>query len=155
MIIVMYRKEGDKMELKLTKEQAIMEHRKMWNWIAEQYRNGCTLSVMSLKKAYTNGLKYEYGICNNCFCCEYATQQLKEIGYFGYECRCVCCPLDWKSNMRDYPCIDRYEEDDEKGLYEDLCQLCLSMLSSKVHNKNETNVLATLAEEIANLPERE
>lgn len=24
----------------LTKEQAIQEHRKMWNWIADQYENG-------------------------------------------------------------------------------------------------------------------
>ena len=36
--------------MQLTKEQAIQEHRKMWNWIADQYRYGNNMRLSVLKK---------------------------------------------------------------------------------------------------------
>lgn len=36
----------------LTKEQAIQEHRKMWNWIADQYKNGCIKYIYEVEQRY-------------------------------------------------------------------------------------------------------
>ena len=38
--------------MKLTKEQAIIEHRKMWNWIADQYTSGCIESIYDVESKF-------------------------------------------------------------------------------------------------------
>ena len=43
--------------MQLTKEQAVQEHRKMWNWIADQYENNTDIleqyySIESIKEYY-------------------------------------------------------------------------------------------------------
>lgn len=127
----------------MTREQAIEEHRKMWRWIAEQYRKGRNELIIDLKVEYITNNFWKDDILNNCFCCEYARNQA-DI----YECvRCDCCPIEWKSHVEQFPCVDRYEVDDFKGLYE-----YISFLSGDVSNNR--NGIIRLAEEIANLPER-
>lgn len=127
----------------MTREQAIEEHRKMWRWIADQYRKGRNEFIVDLKMEYVTEIFGVYEIRNNCFCCEYANDQA-DI----HECiMCDCCPIEWKSHVELFPCVDRYEVDDFKGLYE-----YTSFLSRDV-SKNRNEIIR-LAEEIANLPER-
>lgn len=127
----------------MTREQAIEEHRKMWRWIADQYRKGRNEFITSLKEEYITKIFGEEDIRNDCFCCEYAKNQA-DI----HECMmCDCCPIEWKSHVELFPCIDRYKVDDFKGLYE--CTFFLSSDVSKTRNE-----IIRLAEEIANLPER-
>lgn len=63
--------------MELTKEQAIEKHRKMWNWIADQYENGRVGNIHAMKQEYIDIEETEYRerILHNCFCCEYATQK--------------------------------------------------------------------------------
>ena len=80
------------MIMQLTKEQAIIEHRKMWNWIADQYKNRTDLlkkteCVDGLKHCYTNATFPDETIEYDCFCCEY-DYQYDEIGI------CKHCPLE-------------------------------------------------------------
>lgn len=133
--------------LGLSKQKAMEEHRKMWNWIADQYRNGRNDCVASLKDEYIN-CHTDYSadeIQNVCFCCQYAKEQLQKDGYFYM---CDCCPIDWDSEVEDYMCIDRYEMDDSEGLYGEL-----QYLSNR--GSHDYEAMAELAEKIANLPERE
>lgn len=127
----------------MTREQAIEEHRKMWRWIVEQYRKGRNEFITDLKVEYITKIFGEEDICNDCFCCEYAKNQA-DI----YECEmCECCPIEWKSHVKLFPCIGRYAENDFRGLYE-----YVSLLSMRISNNR--NRIICLAEEIANLPER-
>lgn len=75
--------------MQLTKEQAIQEHRKMWNWIADQYEQGSENHVSELKDTYLK-LNDFYGIAMNCFCCEYDNQN---------EGSCIDCPLTWSNGL--------------------------------------------------------
>ena len=45
--------------MQLTKEHAIQEHRKMWNWIADQYKKRSRANVCNLKDMYLHEKKYE------------------------------------------------------------------------------------------------
>lgn len=117
--------------MELTREEAISEHRKMWNWIADEIEK---------EKKYQdiNCLKEEYcdreGFCyltNNCFCCEYTN------------INCSLCPIEWGSEVEDLMCLDQYKEYDNEGLY----ALCRDELDWREQAK--------LARQIANLPERE
>ena len=61
--------------MQLTKEQAIIEHRKMWNWIADQYKNRTDLlneteDVEGLKKCYIDTVFPNERVECNCFCCD-------------------------------------------------------------------------------------
>lgn len=65
--------------MKLTREQAIKEHRKMWNWLAEHPEKD--------KDDYLESNDFEY-IKNECFLCHY--NQQNEGKYCGEE-----CIIDW------------------------------------------------------------
>ena len=74
----------------LTREQAVVNHRKMWNWIADE-----TLKQKKRveKKEYFNffGIALEDTPKKFCYCCEFA------------DFICYRCPIDW-SPKRD--CCD-------------------------------------------------
>ena len=76
--------------MQLTKEQAIIEHRKMWNWIADQYKNRCINYIYDVEQKYidecTNYSSDE--IESNSFCCEYCNQN-------DVSDSCDSCPLVW------------------------------------------------------------
>lgn len=70
--------------MKLTKKEAIENHRKMWNWIAvmlksERYKafdymehgKKYGTAIVFLKRAYINMIGLKEEILCDCFCCEY------------------------------------------------------------------------------------
>lgn len=127
----------------LTKEEAVQEHRRMWNWIAEQYEHGNMEAVSYLKARYLE--QYEHGkwshIDHDCFCCEYDSKNRVN------ENNCSYCPIQWESNVSEYMCCDRFECADNEGLY-----CCIEEISYQTGNREK---LAKLARKIANLPARE
>lgn len=142
----------------LTKEQAIAEHRKMWNWIADQLENhdnpGCDIFTYKLKYMQENFPYYD--VRNNCFCCHYAAQEQENDGNF-FTNYCIYCPLIWgtedntdeffcEQGNRDIPFEDIYLFDEEEyGLWNYAQDL------TKNHDYEEA---AKIARQIANLPER-
>ena len=138
--------------MELTKKQAIEEHRKMWNWIAEQ------IKIKPLKKLFSlpnydwivliSDLKCYYlydvkkqvfdDLDNNCFCCEYARNK-RDYTYYDTDI-CRHCPIVWSGS--DKTCFRVFEE------YREL--ILLNVYSDE--NKEKAYKLAL---KIANLPERE
>lgn len=127
--------------MELTKKQAIEEHRKMWNWIAEQ------IKIKPLKKLFSlpnynwlsliSDLKYYYlyevkkqvfdDLDNNCFCCEYARN-------------CRHCPIVWSGTNKK--CFEKFGE-------------YLELISLNGYSDENKEKAYKLALKIANLPERE
>ena len=137
--------------MELTKEQAIEEHRKMWNWIADAIKNKEDWSVVEscynwsslivgLKRHYLlnyEGQKYK-DIHAYCFCCEYA-DNTRNDAYCNID-NCRYCPVIWSGSTRG--CCDEY------GEYIEL----VSLHGYSDENKEKAYKLAL---KIANLPERE
>lgn len=135
--------------MELTKKQAIEEHRKMWNWIAER------IKIHPLKKLFSSpnynwlslisDLKYYYlyevkkqvfdDLDNNCFCCEYANN-------------CRHCPrisftfflFVWSGTNKT--CFEKFGE-------------YLELISLNGYSDENKEKAYKLALKIANLPERE
>ena len=127
--------------MELTKKQAIEEHRKMWNWIAER------IKIYPLKKLFSlpnynwlsliSDLKYYYlyevkkqvfdDLDNDCFCCEYARN-------------CQHCPIVWSGTNKT--CIGMFGE-------------YLELISLNEYSDENKEKAYKLALKIANLPERE
>ena len=110
--------------MKLTKQQAIEGHRKMWNWIADKIeREKRRFYIYDLKEIYCreNNLLLRH----NCFCCEYSGDDDRG---------CEKCPVDWEKT--------EHCSDDEKSLY-------TLVLYAYTWQKQ-----AELARTIANLPEK-
>lgn len=134
----MFKNHGGKMEL--TIEQAITEHRKMWNWIADKIiRLKKLIDVYSYKKEYLYR-KRLFDIDRYCFLCDYCRQNRKRFEV------CEKCPLDWGdvSNRNFYPCEgDAYSQDErDYGLW------------WKCQKAKTWEEQARIAREIANLPEK-
>lgn len=120
--------------MRLTKEKAIEEHRKMWNWIADQLENGVVEEVYQLKRRYCkeNG----FDLMNDCFCCEYNH-------HFH---NCAHCPLIWGSEefQRNTYCEPEFGE-----------SISISWWKANCHSRNEEYAeAAIIARQIANLPEK-
>lgn len=75
--------------MKLTREQAIAEHRKMWNWLADETLKRKTAIP---KKEYFIANSITHIPLNQCYCCEYVG--IFEIPIGGTKCH--LCPIDWK-----------------------------------------------------------
>ena len=120
--------------MELTKEKAIEEHRKMWNWIADE-----TLKRKHKvnKLTYFNENLLSDKVRHNCFLCEYTFQNYFTIVFT----RCRSCPLKWterpKEEYRLHECVF--------SIYSDW-QTC---------NVENYELAAALAKRIANLPEIE
>ncbi len=128
----------------LTKEQAIQEHRKMWNWIAKNCNRKTSLSIRQLKAMYIK--KFNTGsLTNNCFCCEYAGPQVTNSA----EHMCDYCPILWgserKKNISCFYCEYKVERADFNGLYSRACRLS---------NHRHYFMARILARKIANLPSK-
>ena len=131
--------------MKLTKKRAIEEHRKMWNWIAEQYENETDIllelhDIDRLKDYYIqlhlnelSDLKME----GNCFCCAYDRL---------YNGDCSHCPLNWGSNDWNVACM---RMGDEAGLFE-----TIDILTHEKSSKEALEFCGKIARKIANLSER-
>lgn len=117
--------------MELTREEAISEHRKMWNLIADEIEKEKEYQdIEDLKIEYCDREGFD-DIENNCFCCEYTN------------CVCEFCPIKWESKVENYMCVDKYKEDDYEGIYSICC------------DEEDWKEQAKLARQIANLPERE
>lgn len=122
--------------MELTKKQAITEHKKMWNWIADFIEQVCeVVRIDILKESYCE--KRKINLIHDCFCCQYDHNKSGDY----YE-PCKNCPIDWGSKTKEYMCQDIEIEDDYKGLY----WLC--------HEAKTWQEQAALARKIANLPKR-
>lgn len=129
--------------MELTKEQAITEHRKMWNWIADQYKNRTDLlnktkNINDLKCCYINVVFPGEKIDSDCFCCEYDNK---------FNGTCECCPIEWYSIYDTCMCTDK--DSDNNNLY--------GLIYGFDHDKcfdEDYSYCASLARQIANLPER-
>lgn len=111
--------------LHLSREQTIIEHRKMWNWLADQYEKGYFVS----KRDYLDQAGFGE-VSMDCFCCDYDDNF------------CMDCPICWGKDLYarcgedDTPYV-RWYELYERSAYESI------------------QLLAKYAREIANLPEKE
>lgn len=120
--------------MKLTREQAITEHRMMWNWIADQIEEAkAVLSIWMLKRKYCDENGFSE-ITAHCFLCDYVDNLDQD--HFG-PCK-TTCPIKWPGSET---CGDDIYLDKE-GLY-DSCRMT-----------NKWQEQAALARQIANLPER-
>lgn len=87
--------------MELTKEQAIENHRKMWNWIADQYEMGCQLHIDVIKGTYMNLFYPRTRVLCDCFCCEYAGEGGDDC---TYQANCNKCPIKWPSDAEEGMC---------------------------------------------------
>ena len=132
------------MTMKLTREQAIAEFRKMWNWIADETEKR---EDAVEKKEYfkENNLGI---VANDCFLCEYDWQAESDE-----EDSCYNCPINFgevaeydEDGYRNRPCVDA--EDSPYMKWSD------HLLDMEMFGKGH-EALAKYAREVANLPERE
>lgn len=127
--------------MNLSREQAISEHRKMWNWIADMTEKS-KLKVSKYDYFIGNDMRTDmYGLYNNCYCCEYCYINSGMIN-FGV-LNCDICPIEWGSICKNNMCENRYMYGDLNGYYAQW---------KRVYDWKEA---ARLARIIANLPERE
>ena len=128
--------------MQLTKEHAIQEHRKMWNWIADQYKKRSRENVDDLKCMYLHEKNME-GIYGHCFLCNYAGNNESSYGNYAFN----CVPKD--SNIEDGYCVDKYNLNDNYGLY-GMLEEGYNESGNRLVFKEKENI----ARQIANLPER-
>ena len=128
--------------MKLSREEAIENHRKMWKWIAEE-----TLKREKIvcKEEYLEEYFPDESIRSGCFCCEYGKQKTnsEENIEENIMCKwCKFCPLDWGSDCSTSQCMDKSFFNDNSNLF---------ALFAKTSSWEEA---AKLAKQIAELPER-
>lgn len=125
----------------MTKQEAVENHRKLWNWIAEQNR----LTDKNTDPV-TKPLFFEEHDINGrdipvhyCYACQYASN-LTDPDDPG---KCDYCPIDWTDNgkLKHERCINN----EETGLYDQF---------SKAVNRHSMRRCAVIAKRIAELPER-
>lgn len=115
--------------MRLTKDEAIANHRKMWNWIAEEtLKQKCKVE----KWEYFKSHRITDIPLRECYCCEYA--------FNGNYSDCEKCPIEWGGKHGS--CTGRDSVDDIRGLY-------ALWLQEPDYIK-----AAKLAKKIAELPER-
>ena len=82
--------------MNLTREQAIAEHRKMWNWIADETNR---LKRKVSKYKYFDVMRIDDIPDNRCYCCEFFKQN-------PFYCGCDCI-INWGEGI---VCTDSYYE---------------------------------------------
>ena len=113
--------------MKLTFDEAIENHRKMWNWIADETEK--RQRIVS-KGDYFKENEIMEDVFEKCFCCEYGGQR---VGRYTGTDKCSYCPINWI-------CDNCEEKESPYTLWSD-CE--------------EWELSAKYAREIANLPARE
>ncbi len=96
--------------MKLTREQAIKEHRKMWNWIADETlkRKKC----VDKKDYFGEHPEYEEFLCVPvcfCWCCEYDSEKLLDyvnLNKDGEQQSCSFCPIDFHNSDFYRKCLN-------------------------------------------------
>lgn len=119
--------------MKLNREEAIANHRKMWNWIADETER-IKRSVDKTEYFIANGIRPNERPAHLCYCCQYDVQQY-------HLPMCAACPIDWgcyEISACDYPNAAYYKWKE----------------NARIGSK-EWRIAAYYARAIANLPERE
>ena len=145
----------------ITRKQAIAEHRKMWNWIADKTMETRTPIE---KKDYVNQHDidkiqgYEqFKESNLCFCCLYAENKFRRINKNWEEdiyinsFPCQYCPLDWDSTNYEYMC--EYRKSGLDGLHASWFNEIIKYQTNQ--NEFDYKKASKIAREIANLPKKE
>lgn len=138
--------------MKLTREQAIAEHRKMWLWISRQImkdyeKHGAVKEPYWYKCDYLNCNFPDETVKSKCFCCEY-TKSLDENN-----CEEIC-PLYWSDrNTTILTCCESL------GYYDVINKIEFSYLTCQYAyykiSKEEAKRMARIAYKIAMLPVKE
>ena len=132
--------------MNISREGAIRKHREMWNWIAEQYENGATVPVRRLKQDFIKNYYPYDSPDSDCYCCGYA--ETVHCGSSTVSLRkCESCPLAWPSNQKIYMCVYKTRRLTTDGLYGRIKDYTDPTIAAY-------KIAATIAREIANLPER-
>jgi len=118
--------------MQLTKEQAIEEHRKMWNWIADHVEEVKPIFAFEIKCKYLYEiLCVEQIIHADCFCCDYT---------YHSNSTCKECILDWNDTVNG--CCSGLN----KGLY--------GRFLYNIEELRNYKEASNIARQIANLSER-
>lgn len=114
--------------MNLTFDEAIENHRKMWNWIADETER--RKRIVS-KGEYFRENNMFCDITNKCYCCEYGVQQ---TGVVNGTIKCSVCPINWEA---------------------DICEEYGSPYNKWDNTYHDYKLSAKYARQIANLPVRE
>lgn len=137
----------------ISKEEAIKNHRAMWNWIADQYEKGSDMSVQFLKRKYIDTMDSNRDarieLHASCYCCYYAG--INNIVGAGNEYRFNCdqCPVVWPSYAKEGMCCEGTFR--TIGLYE-FIENCTKLCKGKDIDKIR-DILVKLCRLVAYLPE--
>ena len=125
--------------MKLTREQAIAEHRKMWRWIAEETEKQKRCMGKEDYIYFSEYCTIAEDLLHNCFCCEYAYITANS----DLDNMCKFCPIDWRSSETKYMCeLKTADEDNFHYLWCD------------ARADRDWELASKLARQIAELPER-
>ena len=128
--------------MKLTREQAIAEHRKMWNWIAEETEKRKEI----VRKREYMAIFFTFDeVFSHCFCCDYAANEYENKCSVFFKSYCDYCPIDWDSKAKELMCCNKEYVDDDRGLFR---------LWDDIYADDDYEIAAKLARQIAEMPER-
>lgn len=135
----------------ISKEEAIKNHRAMWNWIADQYEKGSNQRVRFLKREYIDTMDpnrdERIKLHESCYCCYYAGIN-NIVGIENmYMFNCDQCPVVWPSYAREGMCCEG--PSGTIGLYE-LIEKCTTFYKGFDEVRD---ILVKLCRLVANLPE--
>lgn len=135
----------------ISKEEAIKNHRAMWNWIADQYEKGSNKSVQFLKREYIDTMDPNRGERINfhafCYCCYYAGRNNIFDTANNSVFNCDQCPVVWPSYAKEGMCC--VGPSGTIGLYE-LIEKRTTLYKSFDEIRD---ILVKLCRLVANLPE--
>lgn len=105
----------------ISKEEAIKNHRAMWNWIADQYEKGNNKRVQILKREYIDTMDPNRDerikkLYVSCYCCYYAGINNIVGADNEYMFNCDQCPVVWPSYAGEGMCCEGTSR--TIGLYE-------------------------------------
>lgn len=136
---------------RISKEEAIKNHRAMWNWIADQYEKGSNKRVQFLKRKYIDTMDpnrdERIKIPASCYCCYYAG--LNNIAGNKYMFNCDQCPVVWPSYAEEGMCCEGTSRTSGTGLYEFIKE-CTAFYKGVDEIRD---ILVKLCRLVADLPE--
>lgn len=136
----------------ISKEEAIKNHRAMWNWIADQYEKGSNQRVRFLKREYIDTMDPNRDerikkLYASCYCCYYAGINNIVGADNEYMFNCDQCPVVWPSYAGEGMCCEGTSR--TIGLYE-FIEECTDVY---MRFDEIRDILVELCRLVANLPE--
>ena len=135
----------------ISKEEAIKNHRAMWNWIADQYEKGSNKRVQILKREYIDTMEPNRNerikLHASCYCCYYAGINKFAGAGNKYRFNCDQCPVVWPSYAKEGMCCEGTSR--ATGLYE-FIEECTVFCKGVDEVRN---ILVKLCRLVADLPE--